>query len=186
MYNLSPERKSAGFLVFMKNHYFHKRNYVLLVTFWCIMSVSHAFSWRDATQADYPHVYLNSSFHAENLIGNSGWSGNFTFSPTAISGRYPGIEGSEFISPELDLLAAECPSLIIYGPQNKSFTVFVSNDGIHYKSIATTLNTKSRLPKDTKRIKIESCTGTNIGISCIQILNLDESSSREELPQIRN
>lgn len=184
MYNLSPERKSAGFLVFMKNHYFHKRNYVLLVTFWCIMSVSHAFSWRDATQADYPHVYLNSSFHAENLIGNSGWSGNFTFSPTAISGRYPGIEGSEFISPELDLLAAECPSLIIYGPQNKSFTVFVSNDGIHYKSIATTLNTKSRLPKDTKRIKIESCTGTNIGISCIQILNLDESSSREELKDI--
>lgn len=139
----------------------------------------YALTWREATPADYPSVYLNSSFHTESLAINSGWTGNYTFSSATILGKYPGIAGSEFISPELDLHSETYPSLVIHSPQDKSFSVFVSYDGINYSPIAITMNASSRLPQNTKRIKIKSNDNQNIGISCIQILNLDESHSSD-------
>ena len=145
---------------------------------WCfVFNAVCSLTWREATPSDYPDVYLNSSFYTENLAANSGWTGNYTFNATAILNRYSGITGTEFISPELDLSSAVQPTLIIFGPQDKSLTVFTSDDGINYNPIAITQHTLSRLSQNTKRIKIKSNNNQNISVSGIQILNLDISNS---------
>ena len=162
----------------MKTKILHKRIGTLSVMLWCcVYNAICALTWREATSADFPEVFLNSSFHTENLVANSGWTGSYTFSSTATLNKYPGIIGVEFISPELNLGSSDSPTLVIRGPQDKTFSVFISYDGINYDPIAISLNTLSQLPQNTKRVKIKSVNGNNIGISCIQILEVEQSNS---------